>query len=232
MPAAKGLFHRAAIQSGANLRATAREAADKTARAFMAEMGISPNSVDEMQNVPANRLLSAMTDMSKRQAAGPAGGLSGFAFGPVMDGKILPTHPFDPVASPMSATIPILVGCTTHEQSLMVLGRDEAAFNLDEAGLRTRVETMVGKSNVARVIDTYKKAHPGKSPSELYFLLSSDRGMRMGAIRLAERKFAQGQSSRIYVLVCLAIACAWRNVGRDAYSTRSRSYLITPISRR
>jgi para-nitrobenzyl esterase len=193
MPAAKGLFHRAAIQSGASLRATPREAADKTARAFMAELGISPGRVDELQGVPVSRLLSAMADMSKRQAAGPAGGLSGFAFGPVVDGMILPTHPFDPVASPMSAAIPILVGCTTHEQAFMVLGRDDEAFNLDEAGLHKRIVAMAGEANASRVIDTYKKAHPGKSPSEIYFLASTDRGMRLNAIRLAERKCAQGQ---------------------------------------
>ena len=205
MPAAKGLFHNAAIQSGASLRASEREAADKTARALLAQLGIPPNRVDELQNVPVSRLLSAMTDMSKRQASGPAGGPSGFAFGPVVDGRILPTHPFDPVASPMSAAIPILVGCTTHEQAFMVLGRDEAAFHLDEAGLRQRVVALVGEANTTRVIDTYKKAHPGKSPSELYFLLSTDRGMRSGAIRLAERKFAQGKAP-VYMYLF-----AWRS---------------------
>jgi para-nitrobenzyl esterase len=194
MPAAKGLFHRAAIQSGASLRATSREAADRTARTLMSELGISPDRVGELQNVPVSRLLSAMADMSKRPAAGPPGAPSGFAFGPVVDGKILPTHPFDPVASPMSATIPILVGCTMHEQSFMVLGRDDDAFNMDEAGLRKRITALAGEAKAARVIDTYKKAYPGKSPSEIYFLASTDRGMRLNAIRLAERKYAQGKA--------------------------------------
>ena len=205
MPAAKGLFHRAAIQSGASLRATPREAADKTTRAFMAELGISPDRVDELQSVPASRLLSAMADMSKRQAAGPAGGPPGFSFGPVVDGKVLPTHPFDPVASPMSAEIPILAGCTTHEQAFMALGRDDGAFGLDEAGLRKRIEALAGEANATRVIDTYRKAHPGKSPSEIYFLAGTDRGMRMNAIRLAERKYAQGEAP-VYMYLF-----AWRS---------------------
>ena len=205
MPAARGLFHRAAIQSGANLRATERQAADKTARALMTELGISPDRVDEMQSVPVDRLLAAMQAMSKRSAAGPAGGLSGFGFGPVVDEKILPTHPFDPVASPTSAAIPILVGCTTHEQSFMVLGRDDEAFNLDEAGLHKRIVALAGEAHAARVIDTYKKAHPGKSPSEIYFLASTDRGMRINAIRLAERKYAQGKAP-VYMYMF-----AWRS---------------------
>jgi para-nitrobenzyl esterase len=205
MPAAKGLFHCAAIQSGANLRANEREDADKTARAFMAELGISPNRVDELQNVPVSRLLSAMADMSKRLATGSTGGLSGFAFAPVVDGKILPTHPFDPVASPISAAIPILVGCTKHEQSFMALGRDDEAFNLDDGGLQKRIVALAGEANAMRVIDTYKRAHPGKSPSEIYFLASTDRGMRMSSIRLAERKYAQGKSA-VYMYLF-----AWRS---------------------
>jgi para-nitrobenzyl esterase len=105
----------------------------------------------------------------------------------------------------MSATIPILVGCTTHEQAFMVLGREDEAFNLDEAGLRKRISALAGEANAARVIDTYKKAHPGKSPSEIYFLASTDRGMRMNAIRLAERKYAQGQAP-VYMYLF-----AWRS---------------------
>ena len=164
MPAAKGLFHRAAIQSGASLRATAREAADKTARALHGRAGNFTEPCGRVAKRAGEP--SAVGDGGYVKASGcrACWRSSGFAFGPVVDGKILPTHPFDPVASPMSATIPILVGCTTHEQAFMVLGRDEAAFNLDEAGLRKRIVALVGEANAARVIDTYKKGVSRKEP--------------------------------------------------------------------
>ena len=38
---------------------------------MLAELGISPNRVDELQNVPVSRLLAAMAEVSKRQAAAP-----------------------------------------------------------------------------------------------------------------------------------------------------------------
>jgi len=150
-------------------------------QAMLAELGITPERLDEVQDVPVSRLLSAMADVQKRQTE--AGRPSGFS--PVVDGKILPTLPFDPVASPISETIPIMVGCTTHEQAFMVLGRDDAAFNLDEGGLRQRVVTLVGEANATRMIDAYKKVNPDKKLSEIYFLLATDRGMRMSSIRLA-----------------------------------------------
>ena len=96
-------------------------------------------------------------------------------------------------ASPVSATVPLLVGCTAQEQTLFAL-TDEAAFNLDDAGLCTRVEQLVGAGHAERVVATYRKAHPKETPSGLYFLISTDRGMRMNAIRLSERKVTQAQA--------------------------------------
>jgi len=194
MPAAKGLFHRAAIQSsaavglGAGFLLNTRENNTQLAEALLAELGVTPDRVDDLQTMPVNRLLAAMAEVSKRQTTE---GLRG-TFSPVVDGTILPSHPFDPVATPVSSGIPILIGANTHEQGFFVLGRDDAAFDLDEAGLRQRVVALVGEANTGRVIDTYKRVHPGQSPSELYLLLSSDQRIRVNEIRLAQRKFVQG----------------------------------------
>jgi para-nitrobenzyl esterase len=99
-----------------------------------------------------------------------------------------------------------MVGCNTHEQTFTAISSgDEAAFNLDKAGLRQRVVDLVGEANTARVIDTYKKLYPNKSPSEIYFLLCTDRRMRMGSIMLAERKFKQGKAP-VYLYLF-----AWRS---------------------
>jgi len=202
MPSAKGLLHRAAIQSGAGLRGMTRENANEVATVMLNVLGITPNRVDELQSVPVSRLLAAMAEVQKRQTAA---GRTAASFSPVVDGKILPTHPFDPVATTVSETIPILVGCNTHEQAFMVLGRDDAAYNLDEAGLRQRVVTLVSEAKATQVIDTYKKLNPNKNLSEIYFLLVTDRGMRTSSIRLAERKFRQG-TAPVYMYLF-----AWRS---------------------
>jgi para-nitrobenzyl esterase len=191
MPAAKGLFHRAAIQSGPSIRANTREPANESTKALMAELGVS--SADEMQTVPVERLLGAMAASAQRGARGSAGNAA-TQFSPFMDGKILPTHPFDPVAAPVSDTIPILVGCNTHEQAFFALSRDQAAFNLDEAGLQQRAAGFVGEQKAVQLLDLYKRLNPGKSPSEVYFLMATDRSTRLGSITFAERKFQQGKA--------------------------------------
>jgi len=191
MPAAKGLYHRAAVQSGSWLRCTPRDDATATARAVLAELGISAARIDEIQSVPVQKLLSlkagAMVPLPPRRGALRMG------YAPVVDGKILPQHPFDPVATPVSADIPLLVGCTRNEATLFYL-RDESVFTLDEAGLRTRVLEMMDETVATRLIDTYKKANPAANASEIFLLIASDRLARRDSIRLAERKFAQGRA--------------------------------------
>jgi len=200
MPSAQGLFHRAAIQSSAALGAglgfllNTREANTQLAEAMLKELGVAPEHIDDLQTMPVDRLLAAMSEVLKHQSAQAPGAIRG-GFGPVVDGTIVPTHPFDPVATPVSPTIPILIGCNTHEQAYFSMSAgDDAAFNLDEAGLRQRVVNLVGAANAGRVIDTYQKMHPGQPPSELYFLLASDQSIRVNEIRLAERKFVQGKA--------------------------------------
>jgi len=183
MPRAKGLFHRAAIQSGAALRSNTREAANTMTRAMLKELNLT-NNVEALQSLPATQLLTAMT----RVLSKPEPGRGNFA--PVVDGHTLPNHPFDPQAPVISASVPILVGCNSYEQTFFSR-TDAAAFNLTEDGVRERLVNLIG-SVADRALETYKSAYPGHSSSDLYFLMLTDRGMRTNAIRLAERKFQQG----------------------------------------
>lgn len=190
MPSAKGLFHRAAVQSGPSLTAMPREEANALASAFIRELGVTPDRIDELQSLSPARLLAAMAPAMSVQPVGPIGARMGFS--PVMDGRVIANDPFDPVASPQAAGIPMIVGCNRHEQSLFALSfGDKAALDLDAAGLHKRVGDMVGEPRAQQVIDLYSRDNPGASPSELYFLIGTDRFIRRQTIELAERKADQ-----------------------------------------
>jgi para-nitrobenzyl esterase len=192
MPAAKGLFHRAAIQSGSWLRAMTRDQASEMSAAVLRDLGISAANIDRIQSVPVDRLLAL-----RAGAMGPDPSRPGeirMGYSPVVDGEILPAHPFDPVATPVSADIPLIVGSTRHETTLFSLG-DESLFALDDAGLRTRVRALFNEdSTAARAIETYRRANPGASASDIYFLITTDRMVRRDTIRLAERKCLQARA--------------------------------------
>jgi para-nitrobenzyl esterase len=199
MPKAQGLFHRAAIESGQLLRANTRERADQSARALMAELGISKDRVDEMQTIPTTLLLAAMANMSQR-----TGQATATQFSPFLDGNIEPNNPFDPIATPVSATIPILVGSNTHERALFALSQDPAAFYMDEAGLQKRAVDLAGADKSPQLLQLYKDLYPKSDPSELYFRMASDKSSGVPVTLVGDRKFEQGQAP-IYVY-----SFAWR----------------------
>ena len=192
MPAAKGLFHRAAIQSGPWLRATPRKDATELAEASLKELGLDKSSLDQIQTIPVEKLLAlkpGQMHFSMRHGAPRMG------FAPVVDGKYLPTDPFAPKATDVSAEIPILIGCNQYEATLFMLAmQKEATFSLTDAELPKRAEDIFTPSEVGPAIEAYKKANPGASASDLYLLMASDSLMRMNSIKLAERKFEQGKA--------------------------------------
>ena len=186
MPPAKGLFHKAIVESGSMLKGISREDANKSAERFIAKLGITPDRIDELQKLPMERLLDAM-----RSLTGP----NAMRLGPVVDGRSLPRNPFDPDAPAQSANVPMLIGTNGTESSLLLGLGDTALFSLTEADMRARLKAYLHLDDDAKVdniIAIYKKDRPNATPSDIYFAITTDRMMRMNAITQAERKVAQG----------------------------------------
>ena len=107
MPAAKGLFHRAAIESGPGLTAVPRDTATKTATAFLNLLGLDKTKLDQLQNRSIQELIEAQSMVR--------GG-----FSPVHDGDVIPENMFDPVATPISADVPLLIGSNKDEGTFLL----------------------------------------------------------------------------------------------------------------
>lgn len=173
-PSAKGLFHRAAVQSGSSLRLATRETATKAAEALLAKLGITKTNIADIQKVSWQQLLEAQT------------GIAGFS--PVMDGNILPHHPFDPVAPPESADVPVIISTTLEDAALSLTN-----FNLDEAGLKALLnQRYPGKGD--DILALYRQRYPQKSPYLIQAQVFTDSGFRRSAITQAERKAAVGKA--------------------------------------
>ncbi len=173
-PAARGLFHRAMVQSGSALRLTDRETSAKTAAALLAHLGIDKSRSADLQQVPWTTLLEAQTAV----AAMPNGG----RFSPILDGTYLPHHPFDPGAPAESADIPLIISTTLEDAGLFLFN-----YNLDEAGLKAQTTAKLGPLG-DRAVALYRARYPNKSP---FLILATDSGFRKAAITQAERKAAQ-----------------------------------------
>jgi len=188
MPGAKGLFHRAIIESGPGIRGVPKEIATGVAKAVLSELQIAPGDMNALQAVPAEALAKAAAAMQAK--LGGRGGLGGLRFAPVVDGAALPNHPFDPAAPAISASVPIMVGCTKDEQTLYNVG--QPWWNkLTDAELAEKAKTIPGVGAKAEaLIAAFRKLRPGDSPSYLYTDIATSTFAFANSIRLAERKAA------------------------------------------
>lgn len=190
MPAAKGLFHKAIIQSGSSLRQQPPENSSKVAAAVIEQLGLSKSNLDQLRKVSPGQLVEAgMAAMRKLQPVpAPPGSGRGFNWGPTVDGKSLPAHPFDPGAPEPAANVPLLVGTVLNE---FTTGLGNPQF---EAMTNEEVEKRVAASHgekSAQVLAAFRRAHPGVKPADLYSLIASA-GPRQNAVTQATRKMAQG----------------------------------------
>jgi para-nitrobenzyl esterase len=110
MPAAAGLFHRVGVESGSTLRSGSRENSTELGSAVLAELNLTKLQLDKLHTVPASLLVTAQAAALRRVAGPGPFGAPGRGWSPVMDGKIIPAHPFDPAAPAISATVPMLIG--------------------------------------------------------------------------------------------------------------------------
>jgi len=183
MPPAKGLFHKAIIESGSALKGISREAANKTTEQILAKLSLQKDQVDELQKLPVERLLSAI------DTRGSAPGTAPLALGPVVDGRSLPRDPFDPTAPDISADVPLIIGSVNTEGTFFT-PPDSPLFSLDEAGMRARLAPRYGEAT-DKLMDLYRKEMPNATPSQIYFLITA---FPAAAITQAERKVAQGKA--------------------------------------
>ncbi|HEY6337820.1 MAG TPA: carboxylesterase family protein [Candidatus Sulfotelmatobacter sp.] len=188
MPSAKGLFQKAIVESGSDLRVSSREEADAAARKFLAQLHVAPDRVDDLRTIPMDRFIAAHYSM----------GESFFSFGPVVDGRSLPRQPFDPDAPAISAGVPMLIGTNADEARTLLGLRDPALFSLNEADMRTKVKAyleVTDDSKLDSLIAAYRKNRPNATPSDIFFAITTDLLWRMGAVTQGERKAAQHSAS-------------------------------------
>jgi para-nitrobenzyl esterase len=182
MPAARGLFHKAIIQSGPGLTAMSKEAATKAASGLLAALDLKPKQVDELHKLSAEQIVAALRKVTQGMPYG---------FGPVVDGRALPRNPFTPDAPEISAQIPLLIGYNKDETTVLFPTPD--LFTLDWNSLPEKLAGPLGGAEHAKkTVELYRRLHPQASASDLYFQITTDRGMGHNSIVLAERKSQQG----------------------------------------
>ena len=230
-PSAKGLFHKAIIQSGSMLRTMEATYSRRIGTAVVEELGLKPSQLDQLQTIPYEKLLAAgETAIKKVKEQAEKEGISSFIFGwaPTVDGDVLPAQPFDPQAPAQSKDIPVMIGTTLHEFTMSTYVPAYRTITKEKA-----VEILKQKygEKTNDFLTAFEKAYPYYEPKDL---LDVDVIFRPGAVEQARLKAAQ-QGAPVYMYLftwespvmngslrsthCMEIPFVFDNVTRHASMT-------------
>jgi para-nitrobenzyl esterase len=163
------------------LRLTPRDRATRNAEVLLKELNISKQKIGDLQKISWQQILEAQV------AAGQSA--PGTGFSPVIDGKYLPHDPFDPVAPPESAEVPLIVSTTLEDAALGLTN-----FDLNDDGLKKILQQRF-KDKAGEIYAMYRKYYPQKSAFLVQAMISTDSGFRRSAYKQAELKAAQGKGA-------------------------------------
>lgn len=195
MPAAQGLFQRAATMSGEQITASGPLHATQRAQALLQALRIAPAEAARVQQVATERLVDALATVD------PVIGHGGLYFGPVLDERTLRRHPFYPDAPWQSAAVPMLIGNTHDETRSLIGGSDPRTFHLTWEQL---ADALAGNMRAdilpAYVIAEYRRLYPSASASDVFFAATTASRSWRPAVIECELRAAQGSPAFVYQL--------------------------------
>ena len=192
-PAAKGLFHKAIVESGAapgmGMTIMDPTLSKRVAELTLQNLHLDAAQVDQLQNIPYRELHDA-SDKALKAVGEERGtkGTFGLMWSPVCDGDYIPAQPFSSSAPAQSKDIPMLIGTTLNEFPVAEFNprtRGSSKWTRDEMNsyLREKYGEKVGS-----VADAYQKAYPEMKYTDWLYV---DNVFRPGAIVTAGLKSDQ-----------------------------------------
>jgi para-nitrobenzyl esterase len=170
MPAAQGLFHRAAIQSGSLVAAMPRAVAAQVAQAFIGHLGLTRATLDKLPGLPWPQLLAAQT------------AIGAHAFAPVLE---------DSAEAVPQSGVPLIISTTLDDAGLFF-----DRFTMTEKELSETLAASYG-ARAESLLKAYREHFPAKSAYLLYAQMITDAGFRRFAHAQAER-FAAPEGAPVY----------------------------------
>jgi para-nitrobenzyl esterase len=174
------------------ITALERDEARESTERLLARLGLATADLGALQRLPAEQLIGAL----RGDPATAADDLS-LAYTPVVDGRVLVRHPFEPDASPLASAVPIL--CGSNETEGVPYGNPEAPFWTSEpasdAQLRDFVTARfrIDTEEASRLIALYRSNRPTDSFGDLALIMDADNSpLRLSSYTIAERKYEQG----------------------------------------
>jgi para-nitrobenzyl esterase len=200
MPAAKGLFHRAIMQSGAaHPLGMNPEAAVRVHEKLIKHLGIPKGDLKALRRISVEEIIKAQTAIMA-----VSGGFTEdrpLRLGPVVDKQVLPEHPLEALRKGYAKEIEVFTGSNLDETKLWNLLNPEAG-KIDDRDLEKGVKAIVnmaGKNDrwAEKLLEIYRGKK--KTPREVMDAITTDYTFRIPSIRLAEAQSRHQENTYMYL---------------------------------
>ncbi|WP_020660385.1 carboxylesterase/lipase family protein [Amycolatopsis benzoatilytica] len=184
VPAARGLFRQAIVQSGTGVGSVVHTPAEAEAvgEAMLAEVGGA-----HLATLPVAEILPAQQRLTaKLGTLGP--------YRVVIDGDLLPRRPGEAIAAGAARDVRLLAGTTADEQDLF------AWLQTGGAKLLGTGSTMLEPDDIAKMTEAYRPLLPDWPEDQLVNQVRTAGDWWLPAIRLAESQHAAGGAAWMYRL--------------------------------
>jgi para-nitrobenzyl esterase len=209
-PAAKGLFQKAIVESGAahglGMTLADPNTTRRVAAATLQNLHIDPSNLQQLSTISYEELSNGAGKAMRSAGGDPSGGMG---WTPIHDGDYIPSQPFETHAPEQSKDIPLLIGSNLNEMSANPTSpelRDRDKWTLDQAKSYLRQKH---PENADALIAAYQKAYPNLKPGEWFKL---DNVFRPGTVVTANAK-ADQRGAPVYNYLF-----AWRSPVLDGSS--------------
>jgi para-nitrobenzyl esterase len=196
LPCARGLFHRAIIESAVGAIARPLKNSIYTAETFLKIAGLKAGDIDEIRALPIEKILKVQTIVARETDQGEAPCI------PVADGKVMPLMPLEAFSKGMAAKVPTLIGSNLDEQKLFSL-MNPMHQRMDEDTLATLLKRNVPEDSIRMIIDLYRaekeKRNEKVTPFELYSAINTDIMFRNIALHITTAQRDNGVPAYNYL---------------------------------
>lgn len=222
MPAAKGLMHKAVALSGSTVNASEKNITEKVGVYILKEAGLVASQLDKLQEIPWREYLD-IADKACQKCWKDLGVNARRSFGPVSDGRNIPTGVFYSSMEGMDTPqVPMLLCTTFHEWNP---NRSDATLEkMTKEDVAAKLQELYG-DKATSIVEGYAKSFPEKTPIEIWAMILSS---RQRVVEAANAKIKQGLpvymawfgwcpplfNGRMRAFHCLDICFWFRNTDR------------------
>ncbi len=195
MPQARGLFHKAILESGSNTFKTLDEAR-LLSNQLLGILGIEAADIAGLKKVSVERLLAAYQKLSLQL------NIKGSILEPVVDGNVLPHFPIEGVKKGAAAGIPVIAG-TNLEESRFMAAADRSLAAMDEETLIKRWQKVLPPDLVPPLVSGCRQAiknnRSAVTTADVALAMQTDAQFRIPAFRLLEAHRANNNPAFSYI---------------------------------